>query len=249
MTTVYPGLVDTFGNPLSTTPLAGTAGSLLHNAEHANVNDAVIAVETKLGTGASTAAANQVLRGTGAGVTSFGQIDNNYIATAAGILVSKLAAGGTANRVVKTSDGTNITLAQIASADIAANAVSQFATVAPTNNSTITGGPGTVPNSHVTLNTSANGGIVLLLMWGVVYQTGAGGGVLTVQLMDGVSGAGTGSSQNIGSAAALVRQTACIALAIQPSAASHDYSIQWTGVSSTSWTWEAGFLSTIELKR
>lgn len=39
-----------------------------------NISDAIEAIQAKLGTGASTAIANRVLRGTGTGATAFGQV-------------------------------------------------------------------------------------------------------------------------------------------------------------------------------
>jgi hypothetical protein len=69
----------------------------------------LIAVETKIGTGASTAAANTVLRGTGSGTTAFGQIvsgditDGTIVAadisSSAAIAATQLAAGA-ANSVL-----------------------------------------------------------------------------------------------------------------------------------------------------
>lgn len=74
----------------------------------------LIAVETKLGTGASTATANTVLRGTGSGTTAFGQIVsaditdgtivNADVNASAAIAVSKLAA--MTNKTLLTSNGT-----------------------------------------------------------------------------------------------------------------------------------------------
>lgn len=42
-----------------------------HAAQHSDINDAVEALEAKLGTGASTAASNKLLRGTGAGASAW----------------------------------------------------------------------------------------------------------------------------------------------------------------------------------
>lgn len=71
MASLYPGAQDNFTNPLNTDKLNNPD----HATQHANVNDAVEALEAKLGTGASTATAGKVLRATGTGVTSFGQVD------------------------------------------------------------------------------------------------------------------------------------------------------------------------------
>jgi len=68
----YPSSIDdgtTLPNPL--------AGSFTNNPDHAILhsteNDAIKAVETKLGTGVSTATNNTLLRGTGSGTTAFSQ--------------------------------------------------------------------------------------------------------------------------------------------------------------------------------
>lgn len=62
-------------------------------------NDAIIAVETKLGTGSSTPSANTVLRGTGTGTTAYGAVVNGDVASNAAIDHSKLA-GMTAGQVL-----------------------------------------------------------------------------------------------------------------------------------------------------
>jgi hypothetical protein len=78
-------------------------GSVSHSAGINQMKADLVAVETKLGTGSSTATANTVLRGNGTGTTAFGQIvsaditdgtivDADINASAA-IAVTKLAAG------------------------------------------------------------------------------------------------------------------------------------------------------------
>lgn len=74
----------------------GIATRLLVVAQYHNVlRDALIATQTKLGTGSATASNNTVLRGTGAGTTDFGQISNAHIASGAAIAISKLSITGT----------------------------------------------------------------------------------------------------------------------------------------------------------
>lgn len=51
--------------------------------DHNVLRDAIIAIQTKLGTGSATAANNQVLRGTGAGTTDFGQVAVAHIQSGA----------------------------------------------------------------------------------------------------------------------------------------------------------------------
>lgn len=55
-----------------------SAGNFTNNPSHAGAHDnesqAIIALETKLGTGASTPTANKVLRGTGTGTSAYGSL-------------------------------------------------------------------------------------------------------------------------------------------------------------------------------
>lgn len=67
MATNYPTSVDAYTRPLTSDPMNVPS----HAGEHDNAYDAVEAIETKLGTGSSTAVANSVLAGTAAGVTAW----------------------------------------------------------------------------------------------------------------------------------------------------------------------------------
>lgn len=94
----YPSGIDdgtTLPNPL--------AGSFTNNPDHATLhgteNDAIKALETKLGTGSSTATSATLLRGTGAGTTAFAQA--NLTTDVTGTL--PVASGGTG---VTSSTGT-----------------------------------------------------------------------------------------------------------------------------------------------
>ena len=74
MVTAYPAALDTVGSQLRT-DIASTDdlddSGKEHDVMHVNVHGAVVAVETKLGTGASTAVADSVMAGTGSGVSSW----------------------------------------------------------------------------------------------------------------------------------------------------------------------------------
>ncbi len=74
MATAYPAALDTVGSQLRT-DIASTDdlydSGKEHDTQHVNVNGAVVALETKLGTGASTAVADSVMAGTGSGVSSW----------------------------------------------------------------------------------------------------------------------------------------------------------------------------------
>jgi hypothetical protein len=78
-------------------------GSVSHSDGTNEMLADLIAVETKLGTGASTATANTVLRGTGTGTTAFGQVVAADISASAAIAVTQLAAG--TNKTLFTSNG------------------------------------------------------------------------------------------------------------------------------------------------
>lgn len=65
--TNYPTSLDSLVNPSS----SDTTTAVDHAAQHANVNDAVEALEAKLGIGASVAASGKLLRGTGAGASAW----------------------------------------------------------------------------------------------------------------------------------------------------------------------------------
>lgn len=72
MATNYPGSLDTGTeqpSPLSTTEMDDAGFE--HDAVHTNHSGAIIALETKVGTGSSTAVADSVLAGTGAGTSSW----------------------------------------------------------------------------------------------------------------------------------------------------------------------------------
>lgn len=99
MATNYPASADdsvTLPNPGDNS----VTDSPNHAGLHGNTSDAIKALETKLGTGASTPAANQVLRGTGAGTSAYGAV--NAATDMTGIL--PVANGGTGHSLL-TSHG------------------------------------------------------------------------------------------------------------------------------------------------
>jgi hypothetical protein len=145
MTAQFPTVVPVYTNPTASM----TLGSADHVAQHSNINDDVIGLATKLGKGASLPNTAGVLRVTntgtqstgygliqtadfGSGVVDSAAIANGAIVDAdvnasAAVALSKLASTGSANRVVATSTGAagSFSMQQVASAMIAADAVSQ----------------------------------------------------------------------------------------------------------------------------
>jgi hypothetical protein len=105
MPTSFPVALDVYNNPGPST-FEDAPGYEL-DLVISNLNDAVRAIETKLGIGASVGSAGSVLRATGAGITQYGQIGSTDLAagsvTNAAILANtivgydKIAAGTVQN--------------------------------------------------------------------------------------------------------------------------------------------------------
>jgi hypothetical protein len=100
---VYPAALDSFANPSGTDAINGAK---LHHVQHSQVNDAVAAVEAKLGTGASTPAFGEALVATDGGTAwqgkaTFDMLDydwlysgDSYAALAAAVADLNAAGGG-----------------------------------------------------------------------------------------------------------------------------------------------------------
>lgn len=83
----FPGSIPPAGSASASSTLAAAGHTALHN----NDRDEIRAIATKIGTGSSTPAANQVLRGTAAGVSAWGQVA--LASEVSGVL--PVASGGT----------------------------------------------------------------------------------------------------------------------------------------------------------
>lgn len=92
-----------------TSAAAFSAGEFIEvrptKGHHEALRGAMIAVETKLGSGSSTASSGTVLRGTGAGTSAWGAITNAYIDAAAAIALSKLATVTASRALVSDASG------------------------------------------------------------------------------------------------------------------------------------------------
>ena len=96
MTTAFPGAIDAFTNPTATDAL--DSATVPHAAQHANVNDAVEAIETAIGTtGAPVLAklASPTFTGTPAAPTAAVGTNTTQIATTAFVQTSKALFGFT----------------------------------------------------------------------------------------------------------------------------------------------------------
>lgn len=101
--TNFPTSLDSLTNPGATDSVA----TVSHSGQHSNANDAIEALEAKLGIGASTAVSNSVLNGTSAGVSSW-----SATPTLTGLTATNLLATGSStlqNFTFVNATGTNAT--------------------------------------------------------------------------------------------------------------------------------------------
>lgn len=131
MATNFPTSADTAATvggdslPAAGTALSdSTAGHPAHSDLHENVGDAVQAVEAKVGTGASTPAANTVLTGTGSGTSGWATVATAMIAADA-VDGTKIADDAVDSEHIAAGaiDSEHIAADQVTQAKIAAGAV------------------------------------------------------------------------------------------------------------------------------
>ena len=90
MTTAFPGAIDAFTNPTASDPLDSV--TVPHAAQHANINDAVEAIETAIGTTAAPVLAklaSPTFTGTPAAPTATVGTNTTQIATTAFVLANR----------------------------------------------------------------------------------------------------------------------------------------------------------------
>ena len=93
--TTLTGLTRGLEGTSAASHASGVVGYLYVTALHHQVHsNALIALETKIGTGSDTPASNEVFRGTGAGASDWGPITNAYVDASAAIAYSKLNLSG-----------------------------------------------------------------------------------------------------------------------------------------------------------
>lgn len=169
----YPAALDALPDPTQATYTDDDGYEL--DLLLQKLNGIVEALEAKLGTGASTAAANTVLRGTGAGATAFGQIVNADIANTAAITANKLHGGGVPSRVLATNDGINVGALQVSTAMLAANAVTQIASAVGTTNPAQTTATAFVDIPEMSVTLTTGGGDLLVWFSSSFFKSGGTG--------------------------------------------------------------------------
>jgi hypothetical protein len=227
----YPTSVTAYTNPGPTDTTATEIGTRSHDEFHADVNDDLEQVMTKLGTGASTPSAGTVLRGTGTGSTAYGAIVsgditddtivNADINSAAAITVSKLAAGGTAARVVATATGATMAMQQIVGDMVAAETITnthildgtirsfeledgavttqKILALAVTNSQRVTGGTGGTTNqtsfvdfdAAMAVSYASSGGVLIAFFFATVTNYVVGDYVTLAVSINGTDYSGT----------------------------------------------------------
>ena len=119
MTTTFPGAIDAFTNPTATDAL--DSATVPHAAQHANVNDAVEAIETAIGTTAAPVLAplaSPTFTGVPEAPTAAVATDTTQIATTAFVLANAGGAvsfGFTAGLYYRTVGGGSATLTPVLS--------------------------------------------------------------------------------------------------------------------------------------
>jgi hypothetical protein len=139
----FPSGITAYTNPTAANTTAEEVGTRDHAEFHADNNDDLEQVMTKLGTGASTPSANTVLRGTGAGSSAFGQV-----------AAADIAANAASQVAVATNITTNPTTTSGTLADIPDMTVTL----------TTTGGPVVVLFWGQFQRTVLDGGVFLALL-------------------------------------------------------------------------------------
>lgn len=121
--TNFPTSLDSLTNPGATDSVA----TVSHSAQHANANDAIEALEAKLGIGASTAVNNTIFVGDGTGSSSFSTsaTSTNFLSTNLTSASTTLGSTSVQTLLAKNSTTTNLFVSNIASTtDLRANVAS-----------------------------------------------------------------------------------------------------------------------------
>lgn len=180
----FPGALDVLANPGPTT-LKNQAGYEI-DVVIARLQNCVMAIEAKLGLGASAPASAGVLRWTGGTASVWGTVQNGDIGAGV-IAASKLNAGGTPNTVLRTTDGATAAFGSLVTADIGANAISRVATAVGTTSEPASGSVTeiAVPQMNIALTGGVVGATAVLLFETMVRSSVAGDNMEFLAYRDG----------------------------------------------------------------
>lgn len=177
----WPSSLDVFENPGASSQVSTI---VTHSTHHANANDAIEALEAKVGTGASTAVVNTIFGGTGTGASAF-----LTHATATGIQVTRatttnlLAIGSTTLQDFTASNST-MASSTITGAFLAGNSTSTNNFVSRLASSTeIRSNVGNIGNLTVTTCTGCSSGAGFTM-----YTASSTGGVPKFKTLNLIAG-------------------------------------------------------------
>lgn len=232
-TTTFTGCTRGFDGTVAASHTTGATVAVVPTAAtHNDLAAAIVAVETKLGLGASVPGGTAaVLRRTAAGSSGWGQV-----------VGADVAGGGAANRVLATVDGTTAAM-QLATTDmLAAGAVTQSAMNLGTGSVGAGGALSDAPIAAITL-TTVGGRIVAILAMSVLNHASGGVtyGAIQVDGVDGPEASTHAVSVDFTGALVVMAHAA-------PAAGSHTVKARWRAAAGGS-NLNAGWLLVMELKR
>jgi hypothetical protein len=240
----YPVSADVLANPTNLTN-RDDPGFELHGVI-SRIQDILEALEAKVGIGSSTpGAAGAVLRRTASGASAWGGLVDADVAAVgtANISVGKLVASGAGNEVVATGGAAPAAWQKVATAMIAAGAVSQFGSA---TGSGATNSGSLVPITGASVSLTTNGGIVVFFVTGAATCNTAGG---ITQYSLAMDGGVQGGLQSIAALSAGAYHGFSLIAAAQPSAGSHSFSAMWSTISGVATTLSNCTIYAVEIKR
>jgi hypothetical protein len=182
----FPTSLDTLSNPGASTKTNDPGFEL--DEVISTLNDIAEALEAKVGIGASTPTASTVLRGTGTGISAYGQV---------------------------------------ATGDIAANAVTQSGAAALGSSSTASATYVNMDNTNAKVTLTTTGGNVLMWVCGSMVQSAGTDGVDAYIALQMDSGTDNEVSSLYNTAAQSRKPWSGVFLFTGVSAASHDFRVRW----------------------
>lgn len=187
----FPTSLDALTNPGATDSVA----TVSHSAQHANANDAIEALEAKLGIGASTATNNTIFVGNGTGSSGFSTsaTSTNFLATNLTTASTTMGSTSVQTLLAARATTTDLYISNLASTtEVRANKATVGMGVI--NNLTVTtcsgcGSAGVIPIIYIATSTTnrffdkrltLNAGDVVT--WGCASQQNADSGVLSFRI-------------------------------------------------------------------
>lgn len=177
MATTYPGTIQTFTDPAGTSPLTSPD----HAGLHTNINDTMEAVQTRLGVGAGTpTATNLLLVGNGNGTASWGGTVNGATLgtpvvdhfTSSGTGVPSIADRGLAPTVITLTDAADGTITPNA----ASGQIFHLILGTAAGNRTLAAPANATEGQAIAFRIKQNAAVTGTLVWNAIYRWSGGTG-------------------------------------------------------------------------